>query len=309
MDWNSEPRIPNSQFPRHTPVLVGPLIEHLAPKPGQTVVDCTVGLGGHSLAVLPRLLPAGRVVAVDRDVQALEHARRRLVEFSPHVEFVHEDFRRLPDLLRERRLNAVDGVVADLGISSMHVDEAERGFSFAKAGPLDMRMDARQPMTAASLLRTLSERELAHLLQVYGEERWARRIAGRIVEARAAHPIDTTTQLARIVAEAVPPRGGSRRVHPATRTFLALRIAVNDELGSLEALLAALPDVLAPGGRAVIIAFHSLEDRLVKRAFRQGAAEGVYRLLTKKPVVPSEQEARDNPRSRSAKLRAVERLS
>lgn len=308
MARHSEFRTPHSALAGHTPVLVERVIEYLAPTPGQTVADCTAGFGGHSLAILPHLMPVGRLIAIDRDAQALEHARQRLVEFSPRVEFVHDDFRRLPDVLRRQGLQAVDGLVADLGISSLHVDEAERGFSFAKAGPLDMRMDVRQSMTAASLIRTRSEQELAHLLQVYGEERWARRIARRIVETRAAHPLETTTQLARVVAEAVPSRGGSRRVHPATRTFLALRIAVNDELGALEALLASLPDVLAAGGRAVILTFHSLEDRLVKRAFRQGAAEGRFRLLTKKPVVPSEQEVRANPRSRSAKLRAVERL-
>ena len=292
----------------HTPVLLSEVIELLAPKTGQTLVDCTLGTGGHSLALLPHLLPAGRVIALDQDAQALELARQRLAEFAPQLTFVQDNFRHLPEILSRVGIERVHGLLADLGISSLHVDRADRGFSFLKEGPLDMRMDPRQTTTAASLVHRLSERDLAHILEVYGEERWARRIAKRIVMARMMQPIDTTTQLARIVADAAPKQSTSRHLHPATRTFLALRIAVNDELKALEALLAALPDLVAVGGRAVIISFHSLEDRLVKRAFQHGAEAGVFRLLTKKPLRSSEQEVHANPRSRSAKLRAVERI-
>ncbi len=274
-----------------------------------TVVDCTAGAAGHSLAILPRLLPDGQLIAIDRDAGALALARQRLREFSPQVHVVQDNFAQLPQLMARLGIPKVHGVIADLGMSSLHVDDAERGFSFLKEGPLDMRMDQRQPTTAASLIQRLSEQDLATLIRTFGEERWAHRIARRIVSTRQAHPMTTTTQLARLVAEAVPGRPGRGRIHPATRTFQALRIAVNEELASLEALLAALPDVLLPGGRAVLIAFHSLEDRLVKQAFRRQAQSGQIRLLTKSPVRPSDGEVARNPRSRSAKLRAMERLA
>lgn len=299
---------PDPTPPWHQPVMVEEAVECLAPRPGQRVVDCTVGTGGHGLAILPHLMPSGRLIAVDCDAQALLAADKRLTEFTPHVEFVHENFRHLPQILRHLHLPKVDGVLADLGVSSLHLDQPDRGFSFQHEGPLDMRMDPRGTTTAASLLRRLPESELVHLLQTYGEERWARRIARRLVAVRHRTPIDTTTQLARLVAEAVPPQRGPRRIHPATRTFQALRIAVNEELASLEALVAALPKVLRSGGRAVIITFHSLEDRLVKQAFRRGAQAGLWKILTKKPLMPSEREVGENPRSRSAKLRAVEKL-
>jgi len=290
----------------HQPVMVREVVEFLAPRPGMVVVDCTVGTGGHSLAVLPHLLPDGRLIAVDRDAHALERAKQTLREFDPQTRFLHEDFRHLRDLLTRGGIARLDGLIADLGMSSLQVDDAARGFSFLKEGPLDMRMDQRESRTAADLVRRLSEAELAHVIQTYGEERWARRIAKRLVAVRRKTPIDTTTHLARIVAEAVP-RQASRRLHPATRTFQALRIAVNQELAALEELLRALPEVLGPGGRAVIITFHSLEDRLVKQAFRAQAQEDLVHVLTKKPVRPSAHETAENPRSRSAKLRVVER--
>ena len=308
-----------ADLPWHRPVLVEQVVEFLAPSPGAALVDCTAGTGGHSLALLPHLLPiplsagprqqavAGRLIAIDCDAQALERAQRRLTEFHPHVQFVHDNFSQLPEVLKHLGVARVHGVLADLGMSSPQVDQPERGFSFLKDGPLDMRMDQRRAATAASLIRQLSEHDLTTLLQTYGEERWARRIAKRIVNARRIQPIRTTTQLARLAADAIPSRVASRHLHPATRTFLALRIAVNEELASLKTLLDVLPDVLLPGGRAVIITFHSLEDRLVKQAFQRGARAGLLRLLTKKPVRPSAQELAENPRSRSAKLRAVER--
>ncbi|MBI3320234.1 MAG: 16S rRNA (cytosine(1402)-N(4))-methyltransferase RsmH [Candidatus Omnitrophica bacterium] len=297
------------------------VIELLAPRPGQVIIDCTVGAGGHSLAILPYLMSAGvglrhqagegaggRLLGIDCDAQALQRAQSRLVEFRPSIQLIQENFRYLPEVLASVGVPKVHGLIADLGFSSLQVDQAERGFSFSKEGPLDMRMDQRRPTTAATLIQRLSERELAELLQSYGEERWARRIAKRIVAARKVEPIQTTTRLARLVADAVPRTGSWRRLHPATRTFQALRIAVNEELVCLGALLDALPAVLMPGGRAVIITFHSLEDRPVKHAFQQGARGGLFRLLTKKPLCPSDEETSQNPRSRSAKLRAVERL-
>ncbi len=291
----------------HRPVLVREAIEWLAPGPSKTIVDCTAGLGGHGLALLPHLMPSGELIAMECDAEALEQARRRLVEFQPHIRFLHANFRDLSTVLKDAGVPQVHGVLVDLGFSSLQVDTAERGFSFQREGPLDMRMDLRQPLTAAALIHRLSEHDLANLLFTVGEERWSRRIARRIVETRKRQPIRTTTQLARIIDEAVPHRGRPR-IHPATRTFQALRIAVNDELASLDALLGALPEVLAPGGRAVIITFHSLEDRRVKHAFQQGARDGFYRILTKKPMRPSDEELAENPRARSAKLRAVERL-
>ena len=291
---------------QHTPVLLREVIEWLAPKPNMTIVDCTVGAGGHSAAIVPRLMPEGRLITMDCDEQALEAAKVRLVEFAPNVAYVHRNFRDLPNALAHLHGERVDGLLADLGMSSLQLDNPQRGLSFSREGPLDMRLDSRQPMTAASLIRQSSQRQLVDLFRDYGEERWAERIARRIVETRKRQPLDTTSQLARLVEDAVP-RGASRRLHPATRVFQALRIAVNDELGALRALLNVLPDILLPGGRAVILTFHSLEDRLVKQTFRQGAQTGRLRVLTKKPVRPSAEEAAANPRSRSAKLRAAER--
>ena len=281
----------------------------LNPKPGAVIVDGTVGTGGHSLALLPRLLPNGTLLAIDRDRSALELARRRLSEFAPRVIFRHGDFRALPAILQGEALSRIDGLVLDLGMSSLHLDQPERGFSFSHEGPLDMRMDPEQGAAAAELVNRAPAHELERLFTELGEERYARRIARRIADERRREPVHTTAQLARIVAAAVPPRGRYGRLHPATRVFQALRMAVNDELGALQAVLAALPGLLAPGGRAVIISFHSLEDRLVKRAFAEGAREGRWTLLVKKPLTPSESEIARNPRARSAKLRALEQGS
>lgn len=291
----------------HQPVMTREVLELLAPRPGATFVDATVGGGGHSLSLLPHLLPSGRVIAVDRDPHALEIAKKRLIEFEPHVTFVHDNYRHLAAGLRALHVPSVDGIVLDLGMSSLQVDTAERGFSFLQDGPLDMRMDPTQEITAAAIVGESSMEELATLFATLGEERFARPIARRIVEARRAQPFTTTMQLAELIRQAVPPRARYGRLHPATRVFQALRMAVNDELGALEALLADLPGLLAPGGRAVVLTFHSLEDRLVKRAFLAGSAQGLWRILTKKPLRPSEDEVERNPRARSAKVRGVQR--
>ena len=293
----------------HQPVMTQEVLRYLNPQPGSTVVDGTVGAGGHSATILPRLVPFGRLVAIDRDEEALAIAQACLAEFIPHVSFVHEDYRHLGTILQRLQLSQVDGVVLDLGMSSLQVDQAHRGFSFSKAAPLDMRMDCGQELTAERLVNRLTMEELTTLLGTLGEERFARRIARSIVEARRRRPITMTTDLAEIVTRAVPGNARYGRLHPATRTFQALRMTVNDELGALETLLASLGHVLRAGGRAVILTFHSLEDRLVKRAFVQGMHEGLWTLLTKKPVRPSPEEVAHNPRARSAKLRAIERLS
>lgn len=290
----------------HAPVMIGPVLQWLNPQPGQVMVDATVGAGGHAIAILPRLMPDGRLIGVDRDPEALDRSRTRLNEFAPQAPLVHGSFRHLPELLQGQGAARIDGLLLDLGISSLQLEDAERGFSFSHEGPLDMRMDRAHPTSAATLVNTLPADELATLISEYGEERYARRIATRIVQARAQGPIDTTTQLARLVVSAMPPRARHGRLHAATRTFQALRIAVNQELDALTEGLEHLSGLLNPGGRVVILSFHSLEDRIVKQVFARAAKAGWGRLLTKKPVRATQEEVAQNPRARSAKLRALE---
>ena len=292
----------------HQPVMVAEVLQWLAPRPGSLIVDGTAGTGGHSLAIAPRLLPDGRLIAIDRDSEALTVASRRLAEFAPQTTCLPGNYRDLPRLLDQLGIPAIDGVLLDLGMSSLQVDRAERGFSFSRPGPLDMRMDPDGPQTAADLVHRSSPEALADLLTMLGEERYARRIARAIVNARHRQPITTTEELARIISAAVPPAARRGRLHPATRTFQALRIAVNDELGALKEFLGQLSGVLKAGGRAVILTYHSLEDRLVKRAFLDGQRDGVWTVLTKKPMTPADDEVARNSRARSAKLRAVAKL-
>jgi 16S rRNA (cytosine1402-N4)-methyltransferase len=293
---------------RHVSVLPAEVVELLAPQPGQIFVDATVGLGGHTRLLTGAVGPSGRVIGLDRDPALLAEARARLDGLP--VTLVPSNFDRLRQVLDELALPAVDGVLADLGVCSVHLDDATRGFSFSKPGPLDMRMDP-DSQPASELLQTIDEKDLADLIYRYGEERFSRRIARKIVEARHDTPFETTEQLAELVRRCVPrpPRQKGRRgptIDPATRVFQALRIAVNDELGSLERFLAALPLCVKPGGRVAIISFHSLEDRLVKVAFKDGL---VWEALTRKPVQAGETETEQNPRARSAKLRAARRVS
>lgn len=288
---------------RHVAVLPAEVLAALDPQPGQTMVDATVGAGGHARLLADRLGPEGRLIGLDQDPAMLELARARLEGSPARVDLVQSNFDRLRQVLDELGIEAVDGVLADLGICSDQLDMAERGFSFQQAGPLDMRLDPTSGEPAHVLLRRLGERELADIFWKYGEERFSRRIARVIVETRRRTPLETTEQLADLVRRCVPrPRGRRHVIDPATRAFQALRIAVNDELGALERLLQALPGCLKPGGRAVLISFHSLEDRLVKRAFQDRQR---WQVVTKKPIQASEDEERDNPRSRSAKLRAA----
>jgi 16S rRNA (cytosine1402-N4)-methyltransferase len=290
--------------PRHVPVLPAEVLDALAVAAGQVVVDATVGAGGHSRLLAERLGPSGRLIGLDQDAAMLELARPRL-EGLP-VTLVQANFDRLREVLDARGIEKVDAVLADLGVCSDQLDDPERGLSFGQPGPLDMRLDATQGEPASALLKRLNERDLADLIYQYGEERFSRWIARKIVEVRKRTPLQTTEQLADLVRGCVPrPRGQRHPLDPATRTFQALRIAVNDELGALDRLLAALPRCVIPGGRAAIISFHSLEDRRVKQAFRD---RSTWQALTRKPIQASEDEVRNNPRARSAKLRAAVRV-
>ena len=270
-------------------------------------MDCTVGLGGHTRALLEA--GASRVIALDRDPIALRLASESLARWSDRVELVHADYRQLGDLLDARLVARIDGALADLGVSSMQFDMEGRGFSFRRDEPLDMRMDQTQGPTVADLLVSVDEEDLANVIFQFGEERFSRRIARGVVEARRLAPVATTGQLAQIVRRAVP-RRGYQRIDPATRTFQALRIWVNRELEGLDTFLVETSRRLRAGARLAVITFHSLEDRVVKHTFRALAAgEAALRVLTRKPVIPAEAELARNPRARSAKLRAIERLA
>src|SRR6266545_5284590 len=290
----------------HEPVMVAEVLEHLAPSRGGVFVDCTLGLGGHSRALLEG--GASRLIGVDRDPAALELARAALSEFGDRVELVHSDYRRIDELLDARGITQVDGVLADLGVSSMQLDAPGRGFSFRRDEPLDMRMDTTAGPTAAEAIRDADERTLADVIYEFGEERHARRIARSLMEHKKRAPIDTTGQFADIVRRAIP-RKGYMRIDPATRTFQAIRIWVNRELEGLDAFLLHAATRLSPGGRLAVITFHSLEDRIVKHTLRslQAAGEIGLTVRTKRPLVPTEVEVERNPRARSAKLRAAER--
>jgi 16S rRNA (cytosine1402-N4)-methyltransferase len=299
--------------PAHAPVLLSETVALLEPSRGGTFVDCTLGLGGHAAALLEA--GAGRVIGLDRDPRALELAGARLSHWGDRVVLVHADYRDLPAVLADRGIGAVDGALADLGVSSMQLDEPARGFSFRTDGPLDMRMDPTRGETAASMLAVVDEQELADVIYQFGEERKSRRVARAIVEARREAPIETTARLASIVRRAAG--GGTyQRIDPATRTFQAIRIWVNRELDGLDTFIADAARALRAGGRLVVIAFHSLEDRIVKHTMRMLAkgeglirGEGLVRVLTKKPVTATDDEVAGNPRARSAKLRAVERVA
>lgn len=293
----------------HISVMPQEVLTYLNPQPGQIVVDATLGGGGHSRLVAPHLQPGGRLIGLDQDAGVLA----RTMEALPGVTGIHANFSQLPQVLHDLGIERITGgLLADIGVSSFQLDDGARGFSFNKEAPLDMRMDTSTGPTAAELVNTLREEELLRIFSEYGEARFSKTIARAMVQHRRTQPIETTTELAGLVADIYRQHLGRAhyRIHPATQVFQALRIAVNDELGHLERLLAALPHCLAPGARAVIITFHSLEDRIVKQAFKAAEATknrpGCYRLLTKKPVTPTEEEIRRNPRARSAKLRAVE---
>ena len=302
----------------HRPVMVAKVIEYLAPEKGKVIVDGTLGAGGHAAAIAERISPGGRLIGIDRDPKALASARKRLGAVdTAQVGYHCENFRDLLSVLGDEGLEEVDGILLDLGLSSMQVDDPERGFSFRQDGPLDMRMGPDAEMTAEELVNEASEDELTRIIYNYGDERWARRIAHFIIEARERRPIRTTWELTKVVEDAVPVSARRGRKHPARKTFQALRIAVNDELDDLKEGIATGIKCLAPAGRIVVLSYQSHEDRLVKRTFNSLARgtdyppgdplyiEPVIERLTRKPVIPSEEEMETNPRSRSAKLRAA----
>jgi 16S rRNA (cytosine1402-N4)-methyltransferase len=292
----------------HVPVLPAESLAYLRPERGGLFVDCTVGLGGHARALLEA--GASRVIGLDRDLEALASARETLAPWAARIDLVHADYRSLDNVLDARGIAAIDGALADLGVSSLQFDGEGRGFSFQRDEPLDMRMDRSAGETAADLVARAGEVELADTIYAYGEERFSRRIARAIVEERSVQRIETTGRLAEIVRRAVP-RRGYQRIDPATRTFQALRIWVNRELEGLDRFLQNAVRRLREGARLVVISFHSLEDRIVKHTFRALAQDGspAVRILTKRPLMAGDEELERNPRSRSAKLRAIERLA
>jgi 16S rRNA (cytosine1402-N4)-methyltransferase len=291
----------------HVPVMTAAVLDHLRPEHGGLFVDCTVGLGGHARALLEA--GATRLIGLDRDLEALARARDTLAPWGDRVELVHADYRSIDDVLDRRQIDRIDGALADLGVSSMQFDAPGRGLSFQRDEPLDMRMDQSGGDTAASLVARSTEREIADAIFQFGEERLSRRIARAIVEARHEAPIATSGRLAAIVRRALP-RRGYLRIDPATRTFQALRIWVNRELDGLDRFVEAAARRLRTGGRLVVIAFHSLEDRIVKHTLRAlQQRDGLVQVLTKKPIVPRDEEVAANARARSAKLRAAERIA
>ena len=292
----------------HVPVLTADVLSHLRPERGGLFVDCTVGLGGHSRALLEA--GATRIIGLDRDQDALSAARLALEPWADRVDLVHADYRELERVLDTRGVSLIDGALADLGVSSMQFDAPGRGFSFQRDEPLDMRMDRSTGDTAAQLIARAGERELADTIYAYGEERFSRRIARAIVAARQESPIDTTLRLAAIVRRAIPGRG-YQRIDPATRTFQAIRIWVNRELDGLDRFLEAAARRLRVGARLAVVSFHSLEDRIVKHTLRalEHSRDAMLKVLTKKPIAPGDEEIRLNPRARSAKLRAAEKLA
>ncbi len=288
---------------QHIPVMLDEVVEWLAPKPGMVLVDGTLGGGGHTRALAEGLNDQGFVLALDRDPNAIERAEQRLAGFP--VKLAQANYCDVSDVLREIGVREVDGIVLDLGLSSEQLSDTSRGFSFDSEGPLDLRFDPNAGEPASRLVNRLGEQQLADLIFEYGEERYSRRIARAIVARRGERLIGTASELAGVVRSAIPRSKHDQRIDPATRTFQALRIAINGELKSLELALARLPDLLRPGARLAIISFHSLEDRMVKEALRNDPR---LKPLVKKPLRPSDEEVRKNPRSRSAKLRVAQRV-
>ncbi|MGI6177263.1 MAG: 16S rRNA (cytosine(1402)-N(4))-methyltransferase RsmH [Eubacterium sp.] len=308
----------------HVPVLLGECIENLAIREDGTYADGTLGGGGHSEEICKRLSPKGTLIGIDKDEDALAAAEQRLRGYACRKIFVHSDYADIRQILAELSINGLDGALLDLGVSSFQLDNPERGFSYMHDAPLDMRMDQSDALTARKVVNEYSEKELARIIREYGEERWASRIAHFISEARRKKEIDTTGELVEIIKAAVPASARREGPHPAKRTFQAIRIEVNGELDSLSEALGDFIDVLNPGGRLCVISFHSLEDRIVKRAYQEAekpdgelpkglpvkgtGTPGKIKRITKKPILPSEEEEETNPRARSAKLRVCEKL-
>jgi len=295
----------------HVPVMLQEVIDYLRLEPGQTIVDATLGCGGHSLEILKRITPGGRLIGLDRDEDSLAICKERLSEFKESCEFVHANFSDLDQVLEKQGIDKIDGIVFDLGISTHQLKDAQRGFSFQEEGPLDMRLDKSSYISAYDLVNNLNENEISHMLWNFGQERWHNRIARYIIEERRNQPIATTAQLATLVMRAIPfkYRKSYYRIHPATRTFQAIRIAVNRELEILESVVKKAVAVLNEQARICVISFHSLEDRIIKHTFRALKAEGMVDIITPKPLIPTVSEIERNPPSRSSKLRVAQRIS
>lgn len=292
----------------HEPVMLKEVMHFLQLKPGMKVVDATIGTGGHARAIIEAISPGGLLIGIDRDQESLELAQERLADYASQCVFVHSNFFNIDTILSQQGIRQVDAFLLDLGISSFQLNSAIRGFSFTNDGPLDMRMDRKASLSAFDLVNNLTQEELATIFWRFGEERYSRRIAGAIAAQRRKSTITTTTQLSQLIDRTIHSFRHSRTIHPATRVFQALRIAVNRELESLELFLEKAASFLSSGGRMCVISFHSLEDRIVKRGFRQLAKTEGFRLVEKKPFIATLQETKENPRSRSAKLRILERL-
>ncbi len=309
---------------RHVPVMPAEVMAHLNCQSGSCIVDCTLGGAGHAGAILEQILPDGLLIGIDQDADAIENAERVLKPYAGNLRLIHDNFVNLPHILSQLNVASVDGILADLGVSLYQIESSGRGFSFRKEEPLDMRMDIDNPVTAETIVNTASRDRLKTIFKQYGEERWASRIARRIVDYRSEKPIYNSVELARIVTEAIPAKAsGKRHIHPATKVFMALRIAVNKELDILAGFIDDSVAALAPGGRLCIISFHSLEDRIVKqrlKSFERGCTcppdfpkcicghKPQVRVITRKPIGPSSREVEENPMARSAKLRVAEKL-
>lgn len=291
----------------HIPVMCQEVIEQLNLHPGDRILDCTLGLGGHSKEMMKRIMPGGSLVAIDRDSDSMKIAQKNLEEYAGQCTFVQKDFRFLDTVLDDLKIKEVDAIIFDLGVSSYQLDMAERGFSLRSNGPLDMRMDRNSFISAYDLINSLSTNEISLVLKNFGEERWHQRIADSLVKERAKHPIETTEDLKKIIINAVPRQYQNQKIHPATRSFQAFRIAVNRELEALEVALDKAIHYLRVGGHLCVISFHSLEDKIVKNKFCNHLKQGTIEILTKKPLRPSLPEIDRNPRARSARLRVVQK--
>jgi len=294
----------------HIPVMLREVIDYLDPKPGQIIVDATLGTGGHSFEILKKITPGGRLIGIDRDEDSLAICRQRFSEFNGSYELVHANFADLDQVLENLGIKKIDGIVFDLGISTYQLKDTERGFSFQQEGPLDMRMDKSSYISAYDLVNNLNENEISNMLWSFGQERWHNRIAHLLVEERRNQPISTTRQLADLVMRAIPYRyrKGYYRIHPATRTFQAVRIAVNRELEILESAIRKAVAILKNKAKICVISFHSLEDRVIKHTFRALKADGLVNIITAKPMTPVASEVAANPSSRSSKFRVAERI-
>lgn len=293
----------------HIPVLQKEVLEYLNPKPNENFIDATIGNAGHTLTILERNIPAGKVLGIDADPEIIKNTKYSIQNtvYKNRVILVCDNFANLKEIVKQEKFKSVQGILFDLGMSSWHLEESGRGFSFLKNESLDMRYNPRNPLTAARIVNYYSSQEIEKILKEYGEERFAKKIAQKIIEIRKIKPIETTSQLAEIVKSATPHWYHRKKIHPATRTFQAIRIAVNDELNNLERALPQTLEILKPGGRLVVISFHSLEDRIIKNFLKEKAKENILKILTKKPINPSLGEIKINPRSRSAKLRAAQK--